>query len=140
MHANQTAGVFAQKQNTCQAISMDFYVPGGPRAPLYIFLHGPAHKGCFQWSSIKGLLWALCDVPFLCCLLISISKPSGISRGTPSPHIFFGIPAGSLAGFPWALVTSIPFIPYYPRPCPGPGLKRAYSWQGVISRGPNRAL
>ena len=64
MHVYSTAGVFAQKQNTCQAISMDFYVPGGPRAPLYIFLHGPAHKGCLRWSSIKGLLWALCDVPF----------------------------------------------------------------------------
>ena len=59
--------------------------PGGPRAPFIYFLHGPAY--CVsKWSSILNrLLWAL-SVPFYVAYLISISKPSGVPRGTPSPH------------------------------------------------------
>ena len=41
-------------QGTCQAIFNGFLCPGGPRAPLYIFLHGPAHSGCLLWFAILG--------------------------------------------------------------------------------------
>ena len=105
-----------KKQAGCKAVVlMGFYVPGA-QGPPYTFSFMDPPIGCFQWSSRRIMGPMRCAL--LCRLLISISKPSGVPRGSPSPH-FVPNPSWLPSWDSWALATFYSLYPLLSPSLPG---------------------
>ena len=94
-----------KKQAGCEAfVLMGFYVPGALGPPYTFSFMDPPIKVFIMVSDRNGAIWALCDEPILCCLLISISSQVALPEVPPRP--LFLNPSWLPSWDSWALVTS----------------------------------